>query len=55
MATRHLKTLALFVILDFNEAYNPPCAFNEFTTCPPPLPENRLAIRIPAGELTYLK
>jgi hypothetical protein len=42
-------------VLDFNEAYNPPCAFNEFTTCPLPLPENRLAIRIPAGELAYQK
>jgi hypothetical protein len=29
-------------ILDFNEAYNPPCSFNPFTTCPIPLPENRL-------------
>ena len=40
-------------VLDFNEAYNPPCAFNEFTTCPLPLPENRLTVRIPAGELAY--
>jgi uncharacterized protein (DUF1684 family) len=38
------------VIVDFNEAYNPPCAFNPFTTCPLPLPENRLKVRIPAGE-----
>ena len=29
-------------VLDFNEAYNPPCSFNPFTTCPLPLPENRL-------------
>ena len=42
-------------VLDFNEAYNPPCAFNEFTTCPLPLPENRLTIRVPAGELAYHK
>lgn len=42
-------------VLDFNEAYNPPCAFNEFTTCPLPLPENRLTVRIPAGELAYKK
>jgi uncharacterized protein (DUF1684 family) len=42
-------------ILDFNEAYNPPCAFNPFTTCPLPLPENRLAVRIPAGEMDYRK
>jgi uncharacterized protein (DUF1684 family) len=40
-------------VLDFNEAYNPPCAFNPFTTCPIPLPENRLKIRIPAGEKAY--
>jgi uncharacterized protein (DUF1684 family) len=42
-------------VLDFNEAYNPPCAFNEFTTCPLPLPENRLGVRIPAGEMAYRK
>ena len=42
-------------VLDFNEAYNPPCAFNEFTTCPLPLPENRLTVRIPAGEMNYKK
>lgn len=40
-------------VLDFNEAYNPPCSFNPFTTCPLPLPENRLTVRIPAGELAY--
>jgi uncharacterized protein len=40
-------------ILDFNEAYNPPCAFNPFTTCPLPLPENRLTVRILAGEKAY--
>jgi uncharacterized protein len=39
--------------VDFNEAYNPPCSFNAFTTCPLPLPENRLKIRIPAGEMAY--
>jgi uncharacterized OB-fold protein len=27
-------------VLDFNQAYNPPCAFNPFTTCPIPVPEN---------------
>lgn len=41
------------VVLDFNEAYNPPCAFNQFTTCPLPLKENRLKIRILAGEQAY--
>jgi hypothetical protein len=40
-------------VLDFNQAYNPPCAFNPFTTCPIPLPENRLKVRILAGELAY--
>ncbi len=41
------------VELDFNEAYNPPCAYNPFTTCPLPLPGNRLQIEIPAGEKLY--
>jgi uncharacterized protein (DUF1684 family) len=40
-------------VLDFNEAYNPPCSFNPFTTCPIPLPENRLAIKVLAGEKKY--
>ena len=40
-------------ILDFNEAYNPPCAFNPFTTCPIPLPENRLRASVLAGEKKY--
>ena len=40
-------------VLDFNESYNPPCAFNEFTTCPLPPAENRLKMRIPAGEQNY--
>ena len=38
------------VVLDFNTAQNPPCAYNEFATCPIASPRNRLAIRIPAGE-----
>ncbi len=41
------------LILDFNEAYNPPCAYNPYTTCPLPPPENRLRIRITAGEMMY--
>lgn len=41
------------VILDFNQAYNPPCAYNPYTTCPLPPPENRLRVRIPAGEMAY--
>ncbi|MBA3547905.1 MAG: DUF1684 domain-containing protein [Nannocystis sp.] len=38
------------VELDFNKAHNPPCAFTPYATCPVPLPENRLPIRIEAGE-----
>ncbi len=38
------------VVVDFNKAYNPPCAFNPFTTCPMPTKENRLKVRIEAGE-----
>ena len=38
------------VILDFNKAYSPPCAFNEFATCPLPPKQNRLPVRIEAGE-----
>ena len=41
------------VVLDFNKAYNPPCAFTEFATCPLPPKENRLAVRIEAGEKKY--
>lgn len=37
-------------ILDFNKAYSPPCAFNDFSTCPVASPRNRLAVRIEAGE-----
>jgi uncharacterized protein (DUF1684 family) len=37
-------------ILDFNKAYNPPCAFTPFSTCPTPPLSNRLPIRIEAGE-----
>jgi uncharacterized protein len=38
------------ITLDFNRAYNPPCAYNPFTTCPVPPPQNRLRIGIDAGE-----
>ena len=40
-------------VLDFNQAYNPPCAFNPYTTCPLPPMENWLTVRIPAGEKAY--
>jgi uncharacterized protein (DUF1684 family) len=41
------------VVLDFNKAYNPPCAFTPFATCPLPPKENRLPVRIEAGEMKY--
>lgn len=41
------------VVLDFNKAYNPPCAFTPFATCPLAPPENRLDLRITAGEKKY--
>jgi uncharacterized protein (DUF1684 family) len=41
------------VRLEFNRAYNPPCAFTPFATCPLPPPENRLDLAIPAGEKAY--
>ena len=39
--------------IDFNIAYNPPCAFTEFATCPLPPPQNRLKLSITAGEKNY--
>jgi uncharacterized protein (DUF1684 family) len=39
--------------VDFNEAFNPPCAFTDFATCPLPPQQNRLALSIDAGELKY--
>ena len=41
------------VTLDFNKAYSPPCAFNDFATCPLPPHQNRLDLRVAAGELKY--
>jgi uncharacterized protein (DUF1684 family) len=41
------------VIVDFNFAQNPPCAYNPFTTCPLPPQQNRLTIAIEAGEKKY--
>ena len=41
------------VILDFNRSYNPPCAFTPYATCPLPPRQNRLSVRIPAGEMVY--
>jgi uncharacterized protein (DUF1684 family) len=41
------------VTVDFNRAYNPPCVFSPYATCPLPPPQNRLSVRIEAGERTY--
>lgn len=41
------------LLVDFNQAYNPPCAYTDYATCPLPPPENRLPIRIEAGEKAY--
>jgi len=41
------------VEIDFNKAYNPPCAYNPYATCPLPSARNRLQIAIPAGEKRY--
>lgn len=41
------------VVVDFNKAYNPPCAFSSFATCPLPPQQNRLALRVEAGEKKY--
>jgi uncharacterized protein len=41
------------VVLDFNRAYNPPCAFSPYATCPLPPKQNRLTIPVTAGEKRY--
>jgi len=41
------------LLLDFNEAVNPPCAYTPYATCPLASPENRLPIAVPAGEKRY--
>lgn len=41
------------VVLDFNKAHNPPCAFTPYATCPLPPKGNRLAIAVEAGEMKY--
>ena len=42
------------MVVDFNKAYNPPCAFTAYATCPLPPPQNRLALRVEAGEKEYV-
>jgi uncharacterized protein (DUF1684 family) len=52
-AGRFLKTAPAVdgrIALDFNRAYNPPCAFTPFATCPLPPPENWLPFPVTAGE-----
>ena len=44
-----------WTVVDFNKAYNPPCAFNPHTTCPLPPRANRLPVRVEAGEREYPK
>ena len=41
------------LLVDFNKAYNPPCAFNDYSTCPLPPLENRLDLFVAAGEKTF--
>jgi hypothetical protein len=41
------------VELDFNKAYNPPCVFTDYATCPLPPAQNRLSLAITAGEQIY--
>jgi len=41
------------VVVNFNTAYNPPCAFTAFATCPLPPAQNRLGLRVEAGEKKY--
>lgn len=39
------------ILIDFNRLYNPPCVFSKYTTCPVPSLQNRLPLKIEAGEL----
>jgi uncharacterized protein (DUF1684 family) len=41
------------VVLDFNKAYNPPCALSPHVVCPTAPPENRMALRVTAGEKKF--
>jgi len=43
------------VVIDFNRAYNPPCAFTPYATCLLPPPSNRLNLKVEAGEKNYHK
>ncbi|HST28869.1 MAG TPA: DUF1684 domain-containing protein [Rudaea sp.] len=41
------------VVIDFNKSYNPPCAFTPYATCPLPTAQNRMKLRVTAGEKKY--
>lgn len=41
------------LVVDFNKAYNPPCAYNDYSTCTLPPQENRLKTAVRAGEMKY--
>ena len=43
------------VLLDLNKAYSPPCAFTAYATCPLPPKQNRLPVRVEAGEKALLR
>src|SRR5690606_37148388 len=43
------------VEVDFNRAYNPPCVFSDFATCPLPPTDNRLDLPVTAGEKRYAR
>jgi len=51
--TGEIDEINATVSLDFNRAYNPPCAFTEFATCPMPPASNRIAAKVFAGEKKY--
>ncbi|KAA3612002.1 MAG: DUF1684 domain-containing protein [Calditrichaeota bacterium] len=42
-----------YTYIDFNKSYNPPCVFTPFATCPLPPLQNRLSVRITAGEKNW--
>ncbi len=41
------------IILDFNKAFNPPCVFTKYATCPLPPKQNHLKLKVTAGELMF--
>ena len=43
------------VVLDFNKAHNPPCAYTNFATCPLPPADNVIEASISAGEMEFIK